>query len=267
VRWIVGHPAGWLIALGFPAFVTNLFVGQNGFLTASLIGGTLGLMEKRPVLSGVCLGLLTYKPQFGLLFPLALIAGRRWTVFWTAAAVATAVAAISWLAFGTESWRAFFEWLPATSNAILSEGRANLSKLQSFFALVRTLGGGEWLAWSVHLTVVAASSIAICLLWRSRAAFELKAAALVAATFLATPYSYLYDSVMLAVAAAFLVRLGLNTGFRHHEPGMLAAAAILLSSFPFVGAPVALCATLLLVAVVIHRVFRVFLGFGAAGHT
>jgi hypothetical protein len=175
-------------------------------------------------------------------------------VFSTAAGVAIALAAISWLLFGTESWRAFFEWLPATSNAILSEGRSNLSKLQSFFALVRTLGGSEWLAWSIHLSVLAGSAVAICLLWRSRAAFELKAAALVAATFLATPYSYLYDSVMLAVAAAFLVRLGLRTGFRHYEPGALAAAAILMSSFPFVGVPVALCATLVIVALIVLRI-------------
>ena len=66
---ILGGRTGLLVACGFPAATWNVTAGQNGFLTAALIGGTLGLMERRTALAGVCLGLLTYKPQFGLLFP------------------------------------------------------------------------------------------------------------------------------------------------------------------------------------------------------
>lgn len=253
VRWIVGHPSGWLIAAGMPAILTNLVVGQNGFLTASLIGGTLGFMQKQPVLSGTCLGLLTYKPQFGLLFPIVLIAARQWTVFATASIVGTAVALASWAAFGTETWQAFFDWLPVTSKAVLSEGRADLGRQQSIFAFVRVLGGAEALAWTAQIVVAVATAAGLCFLWRSRAPFELKAAALAAGTLLATPYVYLYDVVVLAVAAAFLVRLGLAHGFRRYEPGVLAATAVLLSSFPFVDAPVALGATLIIVLLVVLR--------------
>ena len=77
MRGILGQ-TGIFVALGFPAAIWNVTAGQNGFLTAALIGGTLGLLERRPVLAGICLGLLTYKPQFGLLFPIVLIADRRW---------------------------------------------------------------------------------------------------------------------------------------------------------------------------------------------
>jgi len=75
---ILGNRAGALLALGFPAAIWNVTAGQNGFLTATLIGGTLGLLERHPALAGLCLGLLSYKPQFGLLFPIVLIADRRW---------------------------------------------------------------------------------------------------------------------------------------------------------------------------------------------
>src|SRR6195256_3619551 len=81
MRAIVGRPFGLLLAAAFPVVLTNTLVGQNGFLTAALIGGTLYLMPMRPVLSGICLGLLSYKPQYGLLFPLVLIAASQWTVF------------------------------------------------------------------------------------------------------------------------------------------------------------------------------------------
>jgi arabinofuranan 3-O-arabinosyltransferase len=59
---IVGGRSGVAVALGFPAALWNVTAGQNGFFTAALIGGTLYFLERRPVLAGVCLGLLTYKP-------------------------------------------------------------------------------------------------------------------------------------------------------------------------------------------------------------
>ena len=83
MRAIVGRPFGLLLAAAFPIVLNNALVGQNGFLTAALIGGTLYLMPVRPVLAGICLGLLSYKPQYGLLFPLVLIAASQWTVFFT----------------------------------------------------------------------------------------------------------------------------------------------------------------------------------------
>src|SRR6185295_1703313 len=92
---ILRERAGILLALGFPATLWNLTAGQNGFLTAALIGGTLTLMERRPTLAGICLGLLTYKPHFGLLFPVALIAAGQWRVIAFAAATALALAAAS----------------------------------------------------------------------------------------------------------------------------------------------------------------------------
>ena len=130
IRGIVGRPFGFMLAIAFPMAFANTLVGQNGFLTAALIGGTLYLLPVRPVLAGVCLGLLTYKPQYGLLFPIVLIAASQWTVFFTAGLVAAAMAFASWLAFGTESWQAFFHWMPMFSQAFLSEGKATWWKLQ-----------------------------------------------------------------------------------------------------------------------------------------
>jgi len=51
---------------------------------------------------------LSYKRQYGLLFPLALLPASQWKAFFTAGAVAILMASLSWFAFGTESWQAFF---------------------------------------------------------------------------------------------------------------------------------------------------------------
>jgi arabinofuranan 3-O-arabinosyltransferase len=148
VRAIVGRPFGWMLAIAFPMVFNNTLVGQNGFLTAALIGGTLYLMPVRPILAGICLGLLTYKPQYGLLFPIVLIAAAQWRVFISAGVTAVALALASWLAFGTESWQAFFHWMPAFSQAFLTEGKATWWKIQSLYSLVRYFGGTEPLGWA-----------------------------------------------------------------------------------------------------------------------
>jgi hypothetical protein len=258
MRAIVGRRFGLLLAAAFPAIVANAMVGQNGFLTAALIGGTLYLMPTRPVLSGICLGLLSYKPQYGLLFPLALIAASQWTVLITASVVTVAMAAVSWLAFGTESWQAFFHWMPMFSQAFFAEGRATWFKLQSVFGLVRASGGSEQLAWALQCAMTSTVAVVTVLLWRSRARYSLKAAALATGTLLMTPYLFLYDMMVLAIPIALLVRIGLADGFQKYELLALACAMLLLLSFPFFEAPVGFGSTLIVAALIARRlpVFR-----------
>src|SRR6202035_258013 len=253
MRGIVGRPFGWLLAAAFPVVLTNTLVGQNGFLTASLIGGTLYLMPMRPVLSGICLGLLSYKPQYGLLFPLVLIAASQWTVFVTAGIVAVVMAFTSWLAFGTESWQAFFHWMPMFSQAFLTEGKATWWKLQSLFSMVRYLGGTEALAWAFQWVLTASVAVVLVLMWRSRIPYTLKAAALAVGTLLTTPYLFMYDMMVLAIPVAFLVRIGLRNGFRPYELPALGCAALLIIGFICSGVPLGFGATLIVGGLVLRR--------------
>src|SRR5712672_870751 len=243
----------WHYPAPFPVVLTNTLVGQNGFLTASLIGGALYLMPARPVLAGICLGLLSYKPQYGLLFPLVLIAASQWTVFLTAGVVAVAIAFASWLAFGTESWQAFFHWMPMFSQAFLTEGRAPWGKMQSIYALVRYFGGTEQLAWVFQWMMSGAVAVLLALMWRGRISYPLKAAALAAGALLITPYLFLYDLMVLAIAVAFLVRIGLRQGFQRHELPLLGLVAALLLLYPLAGAPTGFVAILIVSGLIARR--------------
>jgi hypothetical protein len=253
LRCILHDRAGVFVALGFPAAIWNVTAGQNGFLTAALIGGTLAALERRPALAGVLLGLLTYKPQFGLLFPLALIADRRRLTIAVAAAVASGMAAASWLAFGGASWQAFFHWLPVTSHRVLGKGVADFDRLQSLYGLLRAHDGSETLALAVQSTGSIAAAIGIVWLWRSRAPFDLKAAALAAATLVATPYVYMYDVTVLAVAVGFLLRFALERGLTAAETCGLAAGGALILVFPFFRTQTGLAAVLIVLALVVSR--------------
>jgi arabinofuranan 3-O-arabinosyltransferase len=253
MRAIVGRPFGWMLALAVPTVISNGLVGQNGFLTAALIGGTLYLIPVRPLLAGICLGLLSYKPQYGLLFPLVLIAASQWRVFFSAAATTVLIAVLSWLAFGTESWQAFFHWMPMFSQAFLTEGKATWWKLQSLFSLVRFLGGTEQLAWMFQWVLSAAVAVVLVVMWRSRISYSLKAAALATGTLLITPYLFMYDIMVLAIAAGFLVRIGLRTGFRPYELPALGCAAALIFCFIGLGAPLGLGSTLIVATLIMRR--------------
>jgi len=47
-------------------------------MMTSPFGASLLLLERRPVLAGCFIGLLSFKPQCGLLLPVALLASSQW---------------------------------------------------------------------------------------------------------------------------------------------------------------------------------------------
>jgi hypothetical protein len=253
IRAIVGHRLGLLFALAFPAATSNAMVGQNGFVTAALLGSSLLAMERRPILSGVLLGLLAYKPHFGLLFPLVLAVSGRWRVFLAATATVAAMAAVSWLAFGAATCEAFVRSLPLASQFMLRDGYGDFSKMHSALGLVRVLGGGDALAWALQMTLAGVSAIVVCVLWRRKVAFDMQAAALATAALLATPYLYVYDLVVLAIPMAFLIRAARASGFLRGEITWLAAASLCILVFPAVHVPIGLAAVLIVAMLVTRR--------------
>jgi alpha-1,2-mannosyltransferase len=212
-----------LLALAFPAVFINLGHAHNGFLTAALIGAALTQLDRRPLVAGMLIGLLAYKPQFGLLIPLVLIATGRWRVF-AAAAVTGAVMTIAvTLAFGVDVWSAFLATGKFTRTVVLEQGGTGWYKIQSVFSWVRMWGGGIALAYAAQGAVMLAVAAALVWLWRSPAAFPLKAAGLLIGSLLATPYSLDYDLMLLAPAIAYLALDGSQRGFGAYEKTILAA--------------------------------------------
>jgi len=224
VRSGFDHDWLWLpLALAFPAVFINLGHGHNGFLTAALFGGALLVLDKRPVGAGILFDLLAYKPQFGMLVPLVLIASGRWRTFFAAAATVAALALIVTFAFGPDVWRAFIASMSFTREVVLERGDTGWHKIQSVFSWVRMWGGGVDLAYAVQGAISIAVVAALVWLWRGKAVFAWKAAALLIGTILATPYSLDYDLMLLAPAIALLAADGIRRGFVPWEKSLLAA--------------------------------------------
>jgi alpha-1,2-mannosyltransferase len=235
----------WLpVVIGFPAVFVNLGHGHNGFLTAALFGAALLQLERKPVLAGILFGCIAYKPQFGLLVPVVLAASGRWRAFAAAAATVAVLTIAVTIAFGVDIWNAFLTSTRFTRIVVLEQGDTGWHKIQSVFSVVRMWGGGIPLAYAVQTLVALAVAGSLAWLWRSRAAFAIKAAALAIGTILATPYSLDYDLMLLAPAIAFLAADGMQRGFCPWQKSLLAALWLV----PILTRPVAL-ATLVPLAV------------------
>ena len=226
IRAILPRPETWLAASAFPAVLVNVGHGQNGFLTTALLGGALHWLDRRPALAGVLIGLLAYKPQFGVLIPIALLAGGRWRTIGAAAVTVVVLVAVSFLTLGGGIWHAFTDSMNFTQTVVLEQGGTGWQKIQSIFSAVRAWGVGVPVAYAVQASLLLMLAASLAWLWHGDAAFELKAAALAVGSLLATPYVLDYDLVVLAVAIAFFARHGLKQGFRDYEISLLAAAWI-----------------------------------------
>jgi hypothetical protein len=260
IRAILPRRETLLIAASFPAVFVNIGHGQNGFLTTALLGGALHLLTRQPWLAGVLIGLLAYKPQFGVMIPIALLAGGHWRTIGAAALTVAGLLALSTLAFGAGIWHAFADSTTFTQTVVLEAGGTGWQKIQSIFSAVRMWGGSVPLAYTAQIALAVTLAATLAWLWRNEAAFELKAAALAVASLLATPYVLDYDLVVLSLAIAYLARIGLASGFRDFEISILAAAWIvpLLSRgvAQMTGIPLGLLVLLMLYGLIIRRALQ-----------
>ncbi len=160
--------------------------------------------------------------------------------------------------FGLESWRAFADSLAFTRTVVLEQGNTGWPKIQSAFAAARMLGAGVGAAYAVQGAVALAACAVLALAWRSRAVdVRLKAALLMAASLLTTPYCLDYDLMILGPALAFAVAFCLEKGFGPWEKTALvavwAAPGLARVVAGATGVPLGFLATLGFFVLVAHR--------------
>jgi Glycosyltransferase family 87 len=220
---VAPHPLTWLAALIFPGTAQCLISGQNGAFSAALIAGGLLSLESRPVLSGLCWGALSYKPQIAAAAFAALLCGRRWRVLAVAVAAAAALALASLAVLGAETWLAFLRGLGA-ARAMLEMGQVPWYRMATAFASARLAGLGVGASYGLQIAVAIVALGMLAHVWWRRAPLALAGSALVLSIPLTTPYAYDYDLVMVLLPLAWLVQEARATGFHRGEAALLVAA-------------------------------------------
>jgi alpha-1,2-mannosyltransferase len=191
--------------LAFPAAFWTLGLGQNSFLTATLFGvGTLWI-DRRPILAGICFGALCYKPHFALLVPVALLSGRDWRALGAFLGSAVALCGLSLVIFGRDTWQDYLA-AAAGSHATYASGRINFGGLITPFGGVLLAGGTPSVAYVAQAAATLGAGLLVAFVWRRGLPLPIRAATLAAASLVAVPVALIYDFMLAAVAAAWLVR-------------------------------------------------------------
>ncbi len=221
-----------LWSLAMPAAAINTFIAHTGFATAALVGLALEAIPKRPILAGVFIGLLSAKPQLGVLIPVALIAGGFWRVMVSATATVVGLVLLSLLCFGIDPWLACVGQMATVQDAIRFGhpriGDTNYTVLVSAYGAARALGAPDAVATLLQAIVAVLMVVGVYRLWRSETPYALKAAGLVSASLHATPYVFMYDLLHLTIVVAFLVRHSGLAGLQRSDVSVIAGAGVMI---------------------------------------
>jgi hypothetical protein len=185
-----------------PGVAVCVFFGQNGFYTAALLIGGLLNLDRRPVLAGVLFGILTIKPQIGLLLPVILLLERRWLTIASAMVTTAVLVALTGILFGWNIWIEFWQKVVPQQQALMVDGGGLLYASVYFGArLLHLPFSVDWaLQWTVSALVFAA---VVWTYWKRRDPV-LSFAFFITATFLFTPYILNYDMVVFGFVVALL---------------------------------------------------------------
>jgi hypothetical protein len=249
------------LILASPFTLWNFVAAQSGFLTAFFIGAALLALERRPILAGCFLGCLTFKPQFGLLFPVALVAAKQWRAIASAAAAALILAGISVAIFGAAPWEAFPRELVAQAklNLVIGPGLGAdptpWGNMETIYGQLRFLHGTPALAWLAQGITTLSLCIIVWRIWRSPVRYSLKAATLSVGALLATPYAFAYDFAAIVIPVAYLAKDQIDCGLlRGEQTVLLALFVAALSVIAALGrGPATILILLVLLWLILHR--------------
>lgn len=261
---IMGGRDGAVWAIGAPPTLINASVAHTGFLVAGLFGGGLIALRHRPILAGVLFGLLAIKPQLGLLIPIALIAGGHWRVIAAAGLTIAAMIAGSMVLYGLEPWHAFPAQLDRVAD-VFRDGRVNFSMLVTVYGLLRWFDVPHTVAFGVQAMVTVALAVAVWRLWRSSAADDLKAAGLVVASLLATPYLFVYDLTLLTVVVLFFVKHVGADDLDRVELGAIMAGGLAILVFASIAFPIGLLCNVAAGLLILRRLGVLPIASGCSG--
>jgi len=242
----------WSIALCAvlsPAAAVNAVCGQNALLVAALLVAGVRLAPRRPLLAGVVLGILTIKPQFALMAPIALVAGRHWRALGAAAGASLLLALVSGAVFGSDAWIAWIHEAVA-GGAAPSAKWVEYGRMwgHSVWTCAVLLGAPSPVASALQLLAALLAAAAVAVAFGARFSEPSRIAVLLVASCLAAPHWSPYDAVLLALAGLYWLTHLEDTGAAAW-PWILGLLLWMVPLFsPPVLVPVARLTPLLLVA-------------------
>jgi hypothetical protein len=204
--WAANWNRYWVMLAGTalcPASAYTIGAGQNSFLSAALLMGGVWLLRARPFAAGLLLGMLAFKPQLGLLVPVALLAARAWRAVGGAAVMAGALVAVSLVVPGVAIWRGWLDLFLHGAGA----PRAWVELYgQSVFTCLRLAHASPLVANLGQAAALLIGAAATWLAFSRDGEWVGKLLVLLCATSFAAPHFGDYDAVLLGLCAMLLLQ-------------------------------------------------------------
>lgn len=192
-----------LVPLCLPVAYT-MVAGQNGTLTAIVIGAGLIMLPRSAKVAGIILGLLVYKPQLAVVIPFCLLAGRYYSALISMVVTAIVLVLMSWIIFGADPWVAFFQGLSSQTNSAFGADQVNWERIPTVVITAMQVFDSSRTAWMLQVGVALFALTLAVWVWRATTEPGVRALALVASTPLVSPYIWDYDIAILIIPIAFL---------------------------------------------------------------
>ncbi len=220
LRRIALPPIALVMAAGAPAVAQALFAGQNGLVFALCLGGGLMVLDRRPLLAGLLLGLATVKPQLAVLLVPALIAGREWKALAAMLATGTGIVVLSAVLLGPDVWSNYMT-VPGDVREFLALGQFPWSRMPTVYAAARLVGLSDTAGTLLQAAGTSMAVAGIAWTWWRGDPANLRIASVLAAAPLATPFMYDYDLPFMLFAAGLYLSDALERGPAPWEKIML----------------------------------------------
>ena len=248
-----------LFALIAPTTTIGIISGQSSFLASALLVGGLRLAAGNPIVAGVLFGLLTYKPQLGLLVPVALIAARLWRTLAAAALTACGLVIVTTMLFGGAIWPVWAAALASFSRHFPAASGKIVHWMPTIFGALLQVGAAPATALLVQWAGTTAAAALVWALFRSGPQ-PLAGAGLLVAALLATPYAFIYDMPIVATAVIWVVVERHRAGDSFGTGEVLVLVFAMLASGTLVAPnphyPLALLSLILLFGAIVRRWWR-----------
>jgi hypothetical protein len=190
-------------ATAFSPFWSLVLHGQTTpFPLCGFFGAWLALEARRPFIAGLCLSLLSVKPQFGLLLPVLAVTGRNGLLIASGASMGIVLQGVmtAWV-LGIEPLLKYVSVVKQfrTYGSLLEPNPWQTHSLATLTKLLPSpLSDGLW------VVLVAVLAAVLWWIWRSEGATRVKVGALIVIAVLANPHLFAYDATVLALPIIWL---------------------------------------------------------------
>lgn len=195
---------GTVPLLILPFVIVTLVAGQNGLLTSALFILGFALLDKKPVIAGIVLALISFKPQLIIFVPVILIARGSWKAMLGFFAMLALLVALSVMSYGFAIWGDFMQMLAHQAEVVKAFPEKMQTGMASVYIGMRMSGAGHIVSLLGHALVAVAAMVYLFRLFRqNKPEAELVFFIML---FLASPYVMVYDLALMAVPLYFVMK-------------------------------------------------------------